>query len=287
MTSFRCLPEQDFFAAASATPDLEIVLTDTTALRRLPLNVRQANKLRVESYGTRAGAGAASAIAVAAELRKRLMRKNGVRMIFAAAPSQADMLAELCEAPGIDWSRVSAFHMDEYIGLPVGAPARFATWLDRHVFGEAAFGAVHRIVPEPDAEAAASGYAALLAEAPIDIVCLGIGVNGHIAFNDPPVADFDDPLDVKVVELDEVCRQQQVDDEGFARIEDVPRHAITLTIPRLLRADKLFCMVPGRSKREAVRQTLQEPVTTACPASILRQHSDCTLYLDSESDPDA
>lgn len=262
-------------------------MTDTTALRRLPLTVRRVDKLRVESYETRAAAGAASAVAVAAELRKRLMRRADVRMIFAAAPSQADMLTALCEVPDIDWSRVTAFHMDEYIGLPPGAPARFATWLDHHVFGKVPFGAVHRIVPEPDAEAAASAYAALLGAAPIDIVCLGIGVNGHIAFNDPPVADFDDPLDVKVVELDEVCRQQQVDDEGFERIEQVPRHAVTLTIPRLLRADTLFCMVPGRSKREAVRQALYGPVTTACPASIMRQHSDCTLYLDAESDPDA
>lgn len=262
-------------------------MTDTTALRRLPLTVRRVDKLRVESYETRAAMGAASAVAVAAELRKRLMRKADVRMIFAAAPSQADMLAALCEVPDIDWSRVTAFHMDEYIGLPAGAPARFATWLDHHVFGKVPFGAVHRIVPEPDAEAAASAYAALLETAPIDIVCLGIGVNGHIAFNDPPVADFNDPLDVKVVELDEVCRQQQVDDEGFGRIEQVPRHAVTLTIPRLLRADTLFCMVPGRSKREAVRQALYGPVTTACPASIMRLHSDCTLYLDAESAPDA
>jgi glucosamine-6-phosphate deaminase len=266
---------------------LETVLTDTDTLRRLPSSVRQADRLRVESYGSRAAAGEASGIAVAAELRKRLMRKNGVRMIFAAAPSQAGMLAALCEAPGVDWARVTAFHMDEYIGLPAGAPARFAAWLDRHLFGKVPFGAVHRIVPEPNAGAAASAYAGLLAEASIDIVCLGVGVNGHIAFNDPPVADFDDPLDVKVVELDEVCRRQQVDDEGFARIEDVPRQAVTLTIPRLLRADRLFCVVPGRSKREAVRQALHGPVTTACPASILRRHPDCTLYLDAESDPDA
>jgi glucosamine-6-phosphate deaminase len=208
-------------------------------------------------------------------------------MIFAAAPSQADMLEALCAIGGIDWGRVVAFHMDEYIGLPAGAPTRFANWLDRHLFGKVPFAAVRRIVPEPDAEAAASAYAAQLSEAPIDIVCLGIGVNGHIAFNDPPVADFNDPLDVKVVELDEICRQQQVDDEGFARIEDVPRHAVTLTIPRLLRADRLFCMVPGRSKREAVRQALYGPVTTECPASIMRGHPGCTLYLDAESDPDA
>jgi glucosamine-6-phosphate deaminase len=262
-------------------------LTDSNTLRRLPLAVRRVGRLKIESYQTRAAAGMVSAVAVAAELRERLARQATARMIFAAAPSQADMLDALCAIPGVDWNRVVAFHMDEYIDLPAGAPTRFANWLDRHLFGKVPFAAVHRIVPEPDAEAAASAYAALLAEAPIDIVCLGIGVNGHIAFNDPPVADFGDPLDVKVVELDEICRQQQVDDEGFARIEDVPRHAVTLTIPRLLRADRLFCMVPGRAKREAVRQTLYGPVTTECPASIMREHPGCTLYLDAESDPDA
>jgi glucosamine-6-phosphate deaminase len=208
-------------------------------------------------------------------------------MIFAAAPSQGEMLAALREAPGIDWRRVTAFHMDEYIGLPPGAPERFASWLDAQIFGRLPFASVHRIVPEPDPEAAAAAYAEKLAQAPIDIVCLGIGVNGHIAFNDPPVADFEDPLDVKVVRLDAECRQQQVDDECFARLEDVPAEAITLTIPRLLRAEQLFCMVPGRLKRKAVREALHGPVTTACPASILRQHADCILYLDPESDPDA
>jgi glucosamine-6-phosphate deaminase len=145
---------------------------------------------------------------------------------------------------------------------------------------------VHRIVPEPDPEAAARAYAVALDAAPIDIVCLGIGVNGHLAFNDPPIADFADPLDVKVVELDATCRQQQVDDDCFARLEDVPRTAITLTVPRLLRAGRLFCMVPGASKREAVRATLHGPISTRCPASILRT-TECNLYLDAESDPDA
>lgn len=247
---------------------------------------RQVGRLRIEAHGSRRSMGAAAAAAVAGEIRARLSRQPGVRMIFAAAPSQADMLDLLCAAPGIDWPRVTAFHMDEYIGLPRGAPERFSSWLDRHLFTRLPFAAVHRIVPEPDAEAAAVAYAASLAAAPIDIVCLGIGVNGHIAFNDPPIADFGDPSDVKVVELDEICRQQQVDDDCFASLAEVPRTAITLTIPRLLRAAKLFCVVPGRAKREAVRQTLYGPRSTACPASILRE-ADCTLFLDRESDPDA
>lgn len=247
--------------------------------------VRQIGRMRVESYASREAMAAAGSSAVAATIRQLLAGQPAVRMIFAAAPSQAEMLAALAAAPGIDWSRITAFHMDEYVGLPAAAPERFAAWLDRNLFLRVPFGAVHRIVPEPDPAKTARDYAAALAAAPIDIVCLGIGVNGHIAFNDPPVADFADPDDVKIVALDDVCRQQQVDDKCFTRFEDVPEKAVTLTIPRLLRAGLLFCVVPGASKRQAVREALYGPVTTACPASILRQ-ADCTLYLDPESDPD-
>jgi len=231
--------------------------------------------------------GAAAAADIAAALAGRLAGQAGVRMVFAAAPSQADMLAALRAMPGIDWSRVTAFHMDEYIGLSASSPARFGNWLDRHVFSQLPFAAVHRITPEPDAEAEIRRYADLLNEAPIDFVCLGIGVNGHIAFNDPPVADFSDPLDVKIVELDGICRQQQVDDECFPDLASVPQQAVTLTVPRLLRADRLFCVVPGLVKRDAVFKTLYGPLTTDCPASVLRTHPACTLYIDKDSDPDA
>ena len=173
--------------------------------------------------------------------------------------------------------------MDEFIGLPEGAPQRFALWLDRHLFDHVPGAEVHRLHPEPDPEAEARRYAGLLAQAPVDIVCLGIGVNGHIAFNDPPVADFDDPLDLKIVEMDGPCRRQQVDDGGFATLEEVPLRALTLTVPRLLRADRMFCVVPGAGKAEAVRACLTGPITTEWPASVLRRHPDCTLYLDPEA----
>lgn len=239
----------------------------------------------VVSFATRAEMGQAAAADVAAELRARLARQSGVRMIFAAAVSQSDMLQALIAAPGIDWRRVTAFHMDEYLDLPADAPQRFGNWLRRAIFDRLPFAAVNLIDPGSDAEAAVKAYAASLAEAPIDIVCLGIGVNGHLAFNDPPVADFADPLAVKIVTLDDVCRQQQVDDGAFAGIADVPRRAVTLTIPRLLDADRLFCVVPGASKREAVARALEGPLETECPASALRLHPDCRLYLDAESDP--
>ncbi|HEY4202439.1 MAG TPA: glucosamine-6-phosphate deaminase [Devosiaceae bacterium] len=246
---------------------------------------RRFDALEVIVSPTRPQMGARAATDIAAELRTRLANQPGVRMIFAAAPSQSEMLAALIEAPGIDWQRVTAFHMDEYVGLPPGAPERFAEWLDACLFSRLPFAAVHKLQPDSGAEAEATRYAALLSAAPIDIVCLGIGVNAHIAFNDPPVADFNDPLDVKVVELDAVCRQQQVDDKCFPSLDDVPHYALSLTIPRLLRADKLFCIVPGPAKRDAVTGTLYGPIVTACPSSILRQQANCTLYIDANSAP--
>jgi glucosamine-6-phosphate deaminase len=231
--------------------------------------------------------GRAAAADIAAELRARLARAVRVRMIFAAAPSQSEMLAALIAEPGLSWQRVEAFHMDEYLALPADAPQRFGNWLRAAIFDHLPFGAVHLIGPTEDPPAAVAAYTAALAAAPIDLVCLGIGVNGHLAFNDPPVADFADPVALKVVELDPICRRQQVDDGCFARIEAVPTQAITLTIPRLLQADRLFCVVPGAAKRDAVRRALSAPIGPACPATALRLHPDCTLYLDPESAPDA
>jgi glucosamine-6-phosphate deaminase len=248
---------------------------------------RTVERLQVHSFATRALMGKTAAHDIAAEIRTRLQAGAGVRMIFAAAPSQAEMIEALVVEPDIDWRGVTGFHMDEYIGLAQGAPQRFATWLRQRLFDRLPFAAVHPIRPEPDARAAAAHYAALLDAAPIDVVCLGIGVNGHIAFNDPPVADFNDPDDVKIVELDAVCRRQQVDDGCFADLAAVPERALTLTIPRLLRAGRLFCVVPGPMKRAAVHGTLHGPIIAACPASVLRRHANCTLYLDAESDPDA
>ena len=237
----------------------------------------------LRAYPNRVAMGRAAAADVAAELRQRLAAQPVVRMVFAAAPSQQDMLDALAAEPGVDWGRVTAFHMDEYLDLPPEAPQRFGGWLRRAFFDRAPLGQIHLLEPERGAEACIHDYAALLAAAPLDIVCLGIGVNGHLAFNDPPVADLADPLPVKIVALDPVCRQQQVDDGAFATVGDVPAHAVTLTIPRLLDADRLFCVVPGLAKRETVRRTLTDLIGPACPATALRTHPRCILYLDRES----
>jgi glucosamine-6-phosphate deaminase len=234
---------------------------------------------------SRTAMGRKAAEDIAEELRARLQRQHSVRVIFAAAPSQSEMLSALMLMPGIDWSRVTAFHMDEYLGLAADAPQRFGLWLRRAIFDHLPFGAVHLLDPGSDPEIAAAAYVGKLAEAPIDIVCCGIGANGHLAFNDPP-ADLSDPADVKVVQLDSVCRQQQVDDRCFERCEDVPTHALTLTIPRLLEVDRIFCCVPGSFKRSAVRRTLQDPISGAVPATALRMHPKWSLYLDEDSAAD-
>jgi len=203
-------------------------------------------------------------------------------MIFAAAPSQSEMLSALREERDVDWTRVTAFHMDEYLDLPADAPQRFSCWLREAILDHLPFAAVHLIEPGDDPAAAASGYAAKLKAAPIDIVCCGIGSNGHLAFNDPP-ADFNDPLTVKIVHLDARCRQQQVDDRCFSSLNDVPARALTITVPALLAAHAIFCTVPGALKKEAVHRALSEPITPMCPASALRLHPRCTLYLDPDS----
>jgi len=237
--------------------------------------------MNTEIFATRQEMGVAAAKAAADFLRSSLLEQETVRVIFAAAPSQNEMLAALCGAEGIDWKRVIAFHMDEYIGLNVAAPQRFATFLKERLFDRLPFREVHLI--EPEKAEPVKHYETLLKASPIDLVCLGIGENGHLAFNDPPVADFDDPVWVKVVELDETCRHQQVNDGCFAALDDVPKQAITLTIPALLSGRRLICTVPGPTKRQAVRRTLNDPISTACPATILRNHQACTLFLDSES----
>ena len=255
-------------------------LRSADVTRRLPFGQAQALV-----FQSRAAMAKAAAQAIATEICRVAQAKSQVRIVFAAAPSQSDVLDLLTAMPGIPWGQVVAFHMDDYLDLPAEAPQRFANWLDTHLFSKVPLAEVNPIPAMGDSDNICRTYATKLASAPIDIVCLGIGVNGHIAFNDPPVADFDDPHSVKVVELDLVCRQQQVDDECFAAIGDVPAMAITLTIPRLLDANALFCVVPGAHKRAAVKAAIKGPLTTNCPASVLRNHSNCTLFLDPEADP--
>lgn len=245
-----------------------------------PLYVTQAGRLNVEVFTRREDMGQAAARDAAEHLRQCLQQQARVRIIFAAAPSQNEFLAHLAQAADIDWARVDAFHMDEYVGLPENSPALFSHYLTEHLFDIVRPGAVYKIPAAGEPVQNCAEYARLLQQAPVDMVCLGIGENGHLAFNDPPVADFEDPLPMKIVELDAVCRQQQVNDGCFASLNDVPTHALTLTIPTLMAAARLFCMVPGMNKHQAIKQTLTAPPSAACPATVLRTHPACTLYTD-------
>ena len=242
-----------------------------------------AGKLPVRIYDTRRNMGEAAAADVAACIRELLAVKQEIYMIFAAAPSQNEFLAALAAAPGIEWNRIHALHMDEYVGLPADAPQGFGNFLRAAIFGQVPFASVDYIGTESDPDETCRRYAALLQGIQVDIVCMGIGENGHIAFNDPPVADFNDPLTVKKVALDETCRLQQVHDGYFARIEEVPRYAVTLTVPTMFRARYIFCIVPAPTKANAVRATVCGPISEQCPASILRTHEHAILYTDSDS----
>ena len=240
--------------------------------------------LYVQIYDTRAEMGAAAAADIKACLCTLLQSREYVNVIFAAAPSQNEVLAALAADKEIPWERVRAFHMDEYIGLAAGAPQAFGNFLREHIFGLVDMASVHYIdAAAPDAEAECARYAKILRQYPVDVVVMGIGENGHIAFNDPPVADFADPRTVKPVALDEICRNQQVHDGCFATLDDVPKTAITLTVPALLAGKHLFCIVPAATKAEAVRATLQSEIGEHCPATALRRHASAVLYLDGDS----
>lgn len=246
-------------------------------------NEFKADSLSVRVYDTRRSMGEAAAADVASCIKELLSRKDEIYMIFAAAPSQNEMLEALVAEDGIDWGRVHALHMDEYVNLPEDAPQGFGNFLRKAIFSKVPFASVEYIGTDADTEAACRRYDNLLAEHPVDIVCMGIGENGHIAFNDPHVADFRDSLRIKKVDLDLKCRQQQVNDGCFSNIEEVPTHALTLTIPTLFDARNLFCVVPASTKAEAVMNTVKGPVSETFPASILRTHANAILYTDSDS----
>jgi len=242
------------------------------------------DNLTVKLFDTRDAMGAYAAKEASDKMKELLSKKEEINMIFAAAPSQNEFLKTLYTDKDIDFSRINAFHMDEYIGLPSDNPAGFGNFLRDRIFSKAPFKSVNYLNGlAEDIDAECARYTQLLKDHPIDIVCMGIGENGHIAFNDPHVAFFNDEKAVKVVELDQKCRQQQVNDGCFASIDEVPTHALTLTIPTLVSGDYLFCMVPAATKADAVYATINGEIEEKCPASILRKHDNATLYVDSDS----
>ena len=245
---------------------------------------KDVGRLKVFICPTREAMGEYAAGIAVSEMKKMLLHKEELNVVFAAAPSQNEFLASLQREGGVEWNRINAFHMDEYVGLAVGQNGSFTRFLNDAVFDVLPFKNVYRLNgAASDAAQECERYADLLRAHPIDIVFMGVGENGHIAFNDPSVADFQDKAFVKTVKLDDVCRMQQVHDKCFDDIDHVPQHAYTLTIPALLSAKKILCIVPGKTKAPAIARMLMGTIDETCPASILRRHDNAELFLDADS----
>jgi glucosamine-6-phosphate deaminase len=247
---------------------------------------RQMNvdRMRVKIYPDDIKMGQAAADYVEQTLVSVIDRKGRADIILATGASQFTFYDSLREKQSIMWSKVTVFHLDEYAGMSPQHPASFRKYLKERILDYIRPGRVYFL--EGDAEnlmEEVRRYGNLLKKVDIDLACIGIGENGHIAFNDPPVADFNDPELVKIVKLDEACRLQQLGEGWFPSLNDVPSHALSLTVTGIMRSERISCMVPDKRKAEAVYQALYGPVSERCPASILRTHRDCTLFLDAKS----
>lgn len=240
--------------------------------------------MEVSVHPSRAALGLNAARRAAALIQQAIDERGRARIMAATGNSQLDFVAALAAEDGVDWPRVEMFHMDEYVGLPADHPASFRLWIRRRLQEKLPVRAVHYIAGDaPDIPAEIARYSALLAAAPIDCAFVGFGENGHIAFNDPPSADFDDPVPLKEVELDRACRMQQVGEGHFPDIDAVPRTAITVTCSGLFAARAWICCVPEARKAAAVRDALTGPIATSCPASLVRRHAAAWVFLDAES----
>jgi glucosamine-6-phosphate deaminase len=243
-----------------------------------------ADALSVRVFDDVQSLAAAAATDAARAIRTAVDDRGEANVMLATGNSQLVFLAALIEHTEVDWTRVTAFHMDEYVDLPPTHSASFQRYMREKVAATIPVKEFHYLTGDTgDAQAEADRYGALLAAHPLDLCVCGIGENGHLAFNDPPVADFDDPADVKIVTLEPASRRQQVAEGHFAAIADVPIRAITVTIPALVRARRLLAIVPETRKAIPVRDALTGPIATSCPASYLRRQSHATLYLDAGS----
>lgn len=242
------------------------------------------DELGISVYPTNAALGKAAAAEAALIIRRAIAARGSAAIMLATGNSQASFLASLCTEPGIDWSRISVFHLDEYVGIDPDHPASFPNFLRRNIIDKVRPGAFYALDGSvKNTLQTCREYESLLRSNPADLCALGIGENGHLAFNDPPGVDFNDPAWVKVVKLAPESRQQQVNERHFASLKEVPSEAITLTIPAMMSAARLLVMVPESRKAEAVRRTLYGPITDAVPSSILRRSPNATLFLDIDS----
>jgi len=240
--------------------------------------------LSVRVFGDRKALGMEAAREAASLIQQAIRERGRARLVFSAANSQLEMVESLTASNGIDWKSVEVFHVDEYAGMPLSHSASFAGWVKRNVVDRVHPGKAHFLAGDaPDRIAEFRRYAALLSEAPLDISFLGFGENGHIGFNDPHEADFQDRHLVRSVSLDERCRLQQVMEGHWPDLNAVPKEGITLTCPVLVSADHIICCVPDLRKAEAVRDALEGPVSPSCPGSLVRTHPRAQLYLDRQS----
>ena len=242
------------------------------------------NNLLVKIYENKDILGQSVAREGANKIRQLLSHRTQLNVMFATGRSQDDFLKYLVKEEDIDWSRVNAFHMDEFIGVGNGYPQIFGEDLKNRVFSKLNFKEVFYIDGNArDIKSEISKYSNLLKKDQLDIVFLGIGENGHIAFNDPHIADFNDLETMKVVEMDQICRKQQVVDQYFKSIDEVPLRAITVTIPTIMNANFTFIPVPGKRKAKIIKKVMEYPINEKVPATIMRKHSNAVLYLDSDS----
>lgn len=242
------------------------------------------DNLEIRIFDTRNKMGENAAKMVADKIRELQEIQESVNIIFASAPSQNEFLAALSTEQDIAWEQINAFHMDEYVELPNDAPQNFGNFLKVNLFDKVSIKSVFYINGNaPDIELECNRYAELLNDYPANIICMGIGENTHIAFNDPHVTDFNDPLLVKKVALDHASRQQQVNDKCFDSLEEVPKDAITLTVPALLKAKFAYIIVPGEKKAQAIYSTVEEEISEEFPSTILRNHPNAILFIDKDS----
>lgn len=249
-----------------------------------PSRTLQIESLPVKIYPDQKALGRAAARDGAEATRRAIAERGEANLILATGNSQLAFLRAFREAPGVDWAKVRVFHMDEYIGIDPSHPASFPRFLQEHFLGHVNVGEFLPISGDAGrVEEICREYEEALRRHPADLVALGWGENGHLAFNDPPYADFEDPHWAKVVKLDDVSRRQQVGEGHFASLDEVPERAITLTIPALLSAARVLCIVPEARKADAVHACLTEPISDERPGSILRRQDHATLYLDEDS----
>jgi glucosamine-6-phosphate deaminase len=240
--------------------------------------------MKIAILADSAACGEAAAVHGAACIRAALAERGCATVVMATGASQFAMLDTLVRAPDIAWHRVTAFHLDEYAGLPITHPASFGLYLWQRFVSRLPLplAAFHTIDGEAEPEAECARLNALLAPLPVDVTFVGIGENGHLAFNDPP-ADFDATEPYRVVTLDEACRRQQLGEGWFETLEDVPKRAISMTIRQIMASRSIVCTVPERRKADAVQRCLVGPVSNLAPASILQAHPDCRVFLDADS----